>query len=102
MMLLVIVALADTWNLLMAGLSGRANCGLPIVANGEHSRTMATRPKRIIKEERCQTCRGTGVADIKQPRVPGHRIYPPKCARCGGKGRIIKNYSSVATSSGRW
>ena len=39
-------------------------------------------------ELRCPACDGTGVAVVMQPVQPGHRIYPPPCKECGGKGRI--------------
>jgi len=28
---------------------------------------------------------------VKQPAEPGRKIYPPRCAECGGKGRIAVN-----------
>jgi DnaJ-class molecular chaperone len=46
--------------------------------------------KRIeseVIEEICPACNGTGIQPVKQP-APGRRIYPPKCAKCGGKGRV--------------
>jgi DnaJ-class molecular chaperone len=41
-------------------------------------------------EQRCPACDGTGVLAVIQPVQPGHRIYPPPCKECGGKGRIPK------------
>jgi DnaJ-class molecular chaperone len=46
------------------------------------------------KGERCPACGGTGFAKVKQPAVPGRRIYPPQCKACGGKGRITKDDAS--------
>jgi DnaJ-class molecular chaperone len=46
--------------------------------------------KRIVSEmteEKCPACNGTGVQPVKQP-APGRRIYAPRCAKCGGKGRL--------------
>ena len=39
-------------------------------------------------EQKCDACHGTGFAEVKQPTKPGHKIYPPRCTKCGGKGRI--------------
>jgi DnaJ-class molecular chaperone len=47
-----------------------------------------TKPGRI--ENKCAACRGTGFAVVKQPAQPGRRIYPPRCAKCHGSGRIRK------------
>jgi DnaJ-class molecular chaperone len=51
-----------------------------------------TKPKHTrapaIKEKQCPACGGTGVTKVKQPAVPGRRIYSPLCEECGGKGRI--------------
>jgi DnaJ-class molecular chaperone len=47
-----------------------------------------TKPDRI--ESKCGACRGTGFAVVKQPAQPGRRIYPPRCAKCHGSGRIRK------------
>lgn len=51
-----------------------------------------TKPKHMralaIKEKHCPACGGTGIAKVKQPVVPGRRIYSPPCKECGGKGRI--------------
>jgi DnaJ-class molecular chaperone len=41
-------------------------------------------------ERKCVACRGTGFAAVKQPARPGRRIYPPRCAKCHGSGRIRK------------
>jgi DnaJ-class molecular chaperone len=50
-------------------------------------------PKMAAKviERICSACDGTGVLPvIKQSAQPGRRIYPPRCEKCGGKGRITK------------
>jgi DnaJ-class molecular chaperone len=44
----------------------------------------------IIAEVICPACDGTGVEKVKQPTKPGHKIYPPTCTVCLGKGRIAK------------
>jgi DnaJ-class molecular chaperone len=36
----------------------------------------------------CEACGGTGFQAVKQPAEPGRRIYPAKCPKCGGKGRL--------------
>ena len=41
-----------------------------------------------IKEHTCEACNGTGFPVTKQPAQQGRRIYPVKCASCGGKGKI--------------
>jgi hypothetical protein len=41
-------------------------------------------------EQRCPACDGTGVTAAIQPVQPGRRIYPPPCAECHGKGRILR------------
>jgi DnaJ-class molecular chaperone len=39
-------------------------------------------------EHKCPVCKGTGFPPVKQPKEPGRRIYPPRCKRCDGKGRV--------------
>jgi DnaJ-class molecular chaperone len=39
-------------------------------------------------EVRCDACKGTGLQAVKQPAEPGRRIFPARCAKCDGKGRI--------------
>jgi DnaJ-class molecular chaperone len=41
-------------------------------------------------EIKCEACNGTGVQIVKQPSVPGKRIYPARCKMCDGKGRVKK------------
>jgi hypothetical protein len=55
--------------------------------------TTCARPLEMKKQERpierpCRACRGTGLAPAKQPKRPGVRVYPPRCAECFGKGKI--------------
>jgi hypothetical protein len=55
--------------------------------------TTRARPLEMKKQARpierpCRTCRGTGLAPAKQPKRPGVRVYPPRCAECLGKGKI--------------
>jgi DnaJ-class molecular chaperone len=40
-------------------------------------------------EIKCHACNGTG---RQPPReiAPGRRIFPGRCAKCGGKGRLPK------------
>jgi DnaJ-class molecular chaperone len=38
-------------------------------------------------EVKCEACNGTGLLQPRD-REPGRRIYPGRCAKCGGKGRI--------------
>jgi hypothetical protein len=44
--------------------------------------------KLATEEEPCALCGGTGLAKVLRPAKPGHRIYPPNCKACGGKGRV--------------
>ena len=39
-------------------------------------------------EQECGACNGTELSKVKQPSKPGHRIYPPSCTKCGGRGRV--------------
>jgi DnaJ-class molecular chaperone len=41
-----------------------------------------------LPEHKCPECNGTGFPMVMQPVKPGRKIYPVKCANCGGKGRI--------------
>jgi DnaJ-class molecular chaperone len=36
----------------------------------------------------CDVCKGTGFQAVKQPAEPGRKIFPAKCPKCGGKGRL--------------
>jgi|APThiThiocy_ev2_2_1041544.scaffolds.fasta_scaffold08955_2 DnaJ-class molecular chaperone len=46
--------------------------------------------KPAAPEIRCDACNGTGSAPAHEPE-PGRRIYPGRCKKCGGKGRILKS-----------
>jgi DnaJ-class molecular chaperone len=47
--------------------------------------------KRIkIVEEECPACNGKGVLPLVKQAKPGRRIYPPRCTKCDGKGRRMK------------
>ncbi|MDU1670285.1 MAG: hypothetical protein E6833_29325, partial [Bradyrhizobium sp.] len=41
-------------------------------------------------EIKCDACDGTGTAPARQPES-GRRIFPGRCTKCGGKGRIPKS-----------
>jgi DnaJ-class molecular chaperone len=45
------------------------------------------RGKKAEEEIDCEACNGTGFPPVAQP-VPGRRVYPAPCRRCGGKGRL--------------
>jgi len=45
-------------------------------------------PKRAQAEKHCPACGGSGFTKVKQPVVPGHRVFAPRCEECGCKGRI--------------
>jgi len=45
-------------------------------------------PKEPIEERECSGCNGTGFVVIVQPKELGRRIFPPRCAKCEGKGRL--------------
>jgi hypothetical protein len=46
--------------------------------------------KPVIRpiEHKCPECNGTGFAVVDQPGRPGIRIYPARCKKYLGKGRI--------------
>jgi DnaJ-class molecular chaperone len=46
-------------------------------------------PKIKPKEINCPDCNGKGVSLVEQ-KMPGRRIYGPRCATCKGKGRITR------------
>ena len=48
------------------------------------------RPREVLTEVVCPACDGTGFQKVKQPTLPGRKIFPPKCVECLGKGRIKK------------
>jgi len=45
-------------------------------------------PKEPIKERECSGCGGTGFMAMVQPKEPGRRIFPPRCQKCEGKGKM--------------
>jgi DnaJ-class molecular chaperone len=51
---------------------------------------MAMSKRLAAAEELCSACGGTGLVKVKQQAKPGKRVYPPKCGKCGGRGRIAK------------
>jgi DnaJ-class molecular chaperone len=51
---------------------------------------MAMSKRLAAGEELCSACGGTGVTKVRQAAKPGRRVYPPKCGKCGGRGRIVK------------
>jgi len=38
-----------------------------------------------IKERTCPACNGKGYPEVKQPTLPGRRIFRVKCKSCDGK-----------------
>ena len=46
--------------------------------------------KRLAAEHLCTACDGTGHAKVRRQAKPGRRVYSPKCAKCDGRGRIVK------------
>jgi DnaJ-class molecular chaperone len=51
-------------------------------------RSWAGWPKEPIKERECSGCGGTGFISVAQPKQLGRRIFPPRCSKCEGKGKI--------------
>jgi hypothetical protein len=46
------------------------------------------------------TCNGSGFLKVTQPANPGHRIYPPRCTKCGGRGRVQRPNSKMISRKG--
>ena len=46
-------------------------------------------PKEAWTEVKCPACFGIGYPTIKQPKQADRKIYPARCVRCSGKGRIL-------------
>jgi DnaJ-class molecular chaperone len=58
--------------------------------------------KRLVAgEELCSACGGTGLAKVRQQAKPGRRVYPPKCTKCGGRGRIVKGGAERGVAEAR-
>jgi DnaJ-class molecular chaperone len=58
--------------------------------------------KRLVAgEELCSACDGTGLAKVRQQAKPGRRVYPPKCTKCGGRGRIVKGGAKRGVAEAR-
>jgi hypothetical protein len=41
-----------------------------------------------LPERHCPACDGRGVPAVKQPAIPGRKLFPAPCKKCGGKGRV--------------
>jgi DnaJ-class molecular chaperone len=61
---------------------------------------MAMSKRLAAGEEVCSACGGTGLAKVRQQAKPGKRVYPPKCAKCGGRGRIVKGLAKRGVAGG--
>jgi DnaJ-class molecular chaperone len=48
------------------------------------------KPAAKPTEHKCPACKGTGFPKVAQPARPGRKIYPVRCEKCDGKGRISK------------
>jgi DnaJ-class molecular chaperone len=46
------------------------------------------KPAANPTEQKCPACNGTGFPVVKQPVQPDRKVYPTRCEKCGGKGRI--------------
>jgi DnaJ-class molecular chaperone len=57
---------------------------------------MAMSKRVAFGEALCPACAGTGLAKVKQAIKPGRRVYPPKCVKCDGKGRVTKLRAGAA------
>ena len=56
---------------------------------GSNHSFKAWREKEPVSEQPCEACSGTGFAPVKaSPDDPMRRVYPARCAKCGGKGRL--------------
>jgi DnaJ-class molecular chaperone len=62
---------------------------------------MAMSKRLAAGEEICTACGGTGLAKVRQQAKPGRRVYPPKCSKCGGRGRITKPIAKRGVAGGR-
>lgn len=50
-----------------------------------------------IAEIKCTACNGTGQAPARET-APGTRIFPGRCAKCDGKGRIPKPRGELSSA----
>jgi hypothetical protein len=66
--------------------------GLPrsILRSPTGAPDLLRRKKPVLNpaERECPSCNGTGVEPAKQPTRPGVRIFPPRCEKCLGRGRV--------------
>jgi DnaJ-class molecular chaperone len=62
---------------------------------------MAMSKRLAAGEELCSGCGGSGVAKVRQQPKPGRRVYPPKCAKCDGRGRIVKGVAKRGVAEAR-
>jgi len=44
-----------------------------------------------VSEKHWPACKGSGLSAVKKPALPGRKIYPGPCKKCGGKGRVAKS-----------
>jgi DnaJ-class molecular chaperone len=44
--------------------------------------------ERADQGAECSSCGGTGFMAVVQPKELGRRIFPPRCPKCEGKGKI--------------
>ena len=44
-------------------------------------------------EETCPGCNGTGFLPVITQPANGKRIYPPRCMKCDGKGKVVPRKS---------
>jgi DnaJ-class molecular chaperone len=59
-------------------------------------RKLKMRGKKAEEEIDCEACNGTGFPPVAQT-VPGRRVYPAPCKKCGGKGRLKAHTSEEHT-----
>lgn len=43
---------------------------------------------RRATEKKCSACNGSGFKPVRLVPQPGRKIYPARCEKCGGKGRV--------------
>jgi DnaJ-class molecular chaperone len=47
--------------------------------------------KAAVAEDDCPECNGSGFQAVVQPIQPGRKLYPPRCKKCLGKGRLARH-----------